>query len=131
VYRWVEHTSELELHIEAPTEAAVFADALAAFAELVTDDGSPDSERRQIEVRAEKRDMLLVEWLSELLYLAEVEGFVPERLTDLRLDDGGLHATVRGHCGEPRHLVKAVTLHRLALERAANGGWRAQVVLDV
>ena len=131
MYRWVEHTGELELAIEASTEAAVFAEAFAAYVELVSDDGSPDSERREIELHAERLDILLADWLEELVYLADAQQFVPEHLTDLQLEDGGLRATVRGHRGEPRGLVKGVTRHRLAFEPDGGGGWRARVVLDV
>jgi SHS2 domain-containing protein len=131
VYRWTEHAAELELLIEAPTDAAVFADALAAFAELVGDNGGPDAERHEIEVEADDPGALLVEWLNELVYLADVEQFVPERLTNLELGDGRLRATVRGRRGEPRPLVKAVTLHGVAFEPDEETGWRARVVLDV
>jgi SHS2 domain-containing protein len=58
VKRWVEHTGELELQIDAPTEEAVFADALAAFAELVDEEGGLDSDRREIELEADTRDLL-------------------------------------------------------------------------
>jgi SHS2 domain-containing protein len=131
VYRWVEHTSELELAIEASTEAAVFADTLAAYAELVRDEGSPDGERRTIELRADDRESLLAEWLEELVYLSDVQQFVPEHLTDLQLDGNSLRAIVRGHRGSPSPLVKAVTRHRLSFEPAGSGGWRARMVLDV
>jgi protein archease len=131
VYRWVDHTAELELEIDAPAEPAVFADAFAAFTELVADEGSPDSERREIEVHAETREELLAQWLEELVYLGDAEQFVPEHLTNLELEEDRLRATVRGHRGEPRALVKAVTRHRLAFEPDGNGGWRARVVLDV
>ena len=130
MYRWVEHTSELELEIEAATEPAVFLEALEAFAELVADERSVDSERREVEVRGEDLAALLVGWLDELVFLAETQAFVPERVADLALDGGVLRATVRGHSGAPRQLVKAVTLHRLLF--APDGdGWRARVVLDV
>jgi protein archease len=129
-YRWVEHTSELELEIAAATEPAVFLEALNAFAELVTDVPSVHSERREVEVRGDDRESLLVAWLEELVFLAEREGFVPERAAELELGDGVVRATLRGHSGAPRPLVKAVTLHRLLF--TANGeGWRARVVLDV
>jgi hypothetical protein len=36
-YRWAEHTAEVELEIEAPTEEAVFTEALHALAELLGD----------------------------------------------------------------------------------------------
>jgi SHS2 domain-containing protein len=129
VFRWVEHTAEIELEIEASSEAAVFDDALAAFAELVDGNGGP-SVTWEVEVEADDHAMLLVEWLSELVYLSEVEQFVPERVTALQLRDGKLRATVKGHRGKPRPIVKAVTLHRLEL-REDNDGWHARVVLDV
>lgn len=129
-YRWVEHTAELELELEAATESAVFLEALDVFAELVAGDRSVDSERREIELRGDDRASLLAAWLDELVFLAETESFVPERVTELELEDRGLRATVRGYIGEPRHLVKGVTLHRLEFAPHAEG-WRARVVLDV
>jgi SHS2 domain-containing protein len=130
VFRWVEHTAELELEIEAPSQEAVFGEALAAFAELVGDGNGPRT-TRELEVEAEEPALLLVEWLSELVYLADAEQFVPERIATLDLGDDRLRATVQGHFGEPRPLVKAVTLHRLEFRRDDTVGWRARVVLDV
>ena len=130
MYQWVEHTSELELEIEAATEPAVFLEALNAFAELVGDEQSADPEQRELEVRDDDRESLLVAWLDELAFLAETEGFVPLRVAEFDLSDGLLRATVWGHTGDPRQLVKAVTLHRLLFAPEGNG-WRARVVLDV
>jgi SHS2 domain-containing protein len=129
-YRWVEHTSELQLEIEAPTESGVFLEALAAFAELVADEPRVASERRDVVLRGDDRESLLVAWLEELVFLAESEGLIPERAAELVVDDGLVQATLCGHSGAPRELVKAVTLHRLAF--AAEGdGFNARVVLDV
>lgn len=85
---------------------------------------------RRVVLRAGDRPVLLAEWLSELAFLAEVEGLVPERVTELEVGREGLEATVEGRHGEPRHVVKAVTYHRLGF--APNGdGWHATAVLDV
>jgi SHS2 domain-containing protein len=130
MFRWVEHTAELELEIEAPSDADVFAEALTAFAELVGDATGPPVTRK-LEVEADEEAMLLVEWLGELIYLSEAEGFVPERIASLELGDGRLRATVEGRDGEPRHLVKGATLHRLEFRQGNGNGWRARVVLDV
>jgi SHS2 domain-containing protein len=130
VYRWAEHTGELVLRIEAPSEAAVFAEALAAFSELAGDGEGPSSAEREIVLVGEDRELLLADWLNELVYLADAEGFVPERVTELGLEPGGLHGRVRGHNGEPAPLVKAASLHGLEYGRM-NGAWRARVVLDV
>jgi SHS2 domain-containing protein len=130
VYRWIEHTAEVELHVEAETREQVFAEALAAFAELVSRED--EGERAEHEVAAEAQDdaTLLAEWLGELVFLAETEDFVPEQLARLELADGRLTALVSGRRGRPAHLVKAVTYHGLELG-SSEGVWRAKVVLDV
>jgi SHS2 domain-containing protein len=130
VHRWVEHTAELELELEAPTQEALFADALRAFGELVARDGAGDAVTHDVRVTAADPAALLVEWLDELVFLAETQDFVPERVTALELRDGELRATVEGRRGEPAHLVKSVTYHGLELGRGESG-WRARVVLDV
>ena len=130
VYEWVEHTSELELAIEAASEADVFADALAALAELIGDTADRARKRHTIDLEASVRATLRADWLAELAFLAETEGFVPERLASLDLGPRRLSAAVDGRLGYPPHLVKAVTYHNLVFE-PADGRWRARVVLDV
>jgi SHS2 domain-containing protein len=130
--RFVEHVGEVELVLEAASEEGLFAEATAAFRELVDGAGAAGEPlRHELELRAPEPGLLLADWLDELVFLAEVEGFVPLRVTALELDDrGGLRAALEGVRGRPRHLVKGATLHRLELAR--NGGeWHARVVLDV
>ena len=130
MYRWVEHTGELELHVEAQSPEGVFAEALAAFAELVGDGPVGEPARYEIELEAADQATLLAEWLGELVYLAETQGLVPERVAGFDLEGTRLRATVEGRLGQPPHLVKAVTYHGLELVREGEG-WRARVVLDV
>jgi SHS2 domain-containing protein len=133
VFRWVDHTGELELELRGTSEEEVFAEGLAAIAELLGGEGAQAGERavREVDVHASDRGRLLAEWLGELAFLAETEGFVPLRAEALAVDgDGGLRARVAGHLGAPPHLVKAVTYHRLGFARH-DEGWVARVVLDV
>ena len=125
----MEHTGELEVEIEAPTERGVFEDGFGAMRELLGGAGSA-GRRRDVSIKAADRAALLAEWLAELAFIAESEGLVPARLESLELGEDGLTAVVIGSEGHPPHLVKAATYHRLALERSENG-WRATVVLDV
>ena len=132
-YRWIEHTAELELELEGTSAEAVFADALLALGELLSDEGSHQAGAAvsvQVSVAGQDRAMLLAEWLDELVFRAEIDGLVPVALEQIELGEHQLTATIRGAQGTPRHLVKGVTHHRLAFERA-DGGLRATVVLDV
>src|SRR5919204_3952924 len=85
VYRWVDHTAEVELEIEADSEREVFADALVALADLLGTAGE-GNEPRAIELNAADRPALLAAWLEELVFLAETEGFEPLSLEALELD---------------------------------------------
>jgi SHS2 domain-containing protein len=129
-YSWVEHTAELELRIEAESEHGVFDDALSALAELLADDGGGEPVAHEVTAAAPDRAALLARWLDELVYLAETDGFIPERLTSVDLAGDRIAATVQGRRAAPRHIVKGATYHRLTFEPAASG-YRATVVLDV
>jgi SHS2 domain-containing protein len=128
-YGWGEHVGELELWVTAVSEEAVFLEALRALGELLGNEGG-ESQSRDVAVAACDRALLFAGWLEELVFLAETEAFVPDALEELALSPGALRARVLGHRGAPPHLVKAVTLHRLAFE-PDDDGWRARVVLDV
>ena len=130
MYRWVEHTAELELRIDAPTEEALLADAVRAFEELVGRDPEGKPVGHDVILTSQDPAARLVDWLEELVFLVETQDFVPERLATLERGDGGLRARVEGRRGSPAHLVKAVTYHGLAVEERADG-WHAAVVLDV
>ncbi len=129
-YHWAPHTAEVQLEIEAASVEAVFADALRALAELIEGGARGEPSVFEVEVSGRERADLLVAWLEELAYRAEIDGLVPDSVEGFRLGEAGIAATVRGHRGEVRPIVKGVTYHRLAFERA-DGGYRATVVFDV
>lgn len=129
-YGWVDHTAELELHIDAPSEAAVFEDALRALAELVHDGEGHERATFEVALGAVDRAVLLASWLDELVLRAETQGLVPDAVERLELQDDRLTAVVRAHRGEPRHLVTGVTYHRLDFA-CDDDACHACVVLDV
>jgi SHS2 domain-containing protein len=107
----------------------VFADAVRALAELLRPARGP-VEVRTVVASAGDRAALLAEWLEELVFLAESEGFVATGLIDLQIASGRIDGRVEGVLDDPPPLVKAVTLHRLMFERRG-AGYVARVVLDV
>jgi SHS2 domain-containing protein len=128
VFRFVEHTAELEVELEADSPEGVLDEARRAFEELAGA-GNGDAVERSVAVEAADLPTLLAAWLDELVFLADTEGLVAES-AELAIDGARLTGVVRGHLGDPRPLVKAVTLHRLRFV-AENGVWRGRVVLDV
>ena len=86
---------------------------------------------RVVQVTGIDYESLLVNWLSELLYLQELHRevyhhFHVETLTPTRLD-AHIHGTPFERLDK---IIKAVTYHNLKIEQNANG-WEAVVVVDV
>jgi SHS2 domain-containing protein len=129
MHEWQSHTGEAQLRIQAGSEEDVFAEAARAFGRLVELDRAGEPAIRRVSVEAPDRGSLLVELLGELIFLAETEGFVPDRAL-VSLDVARLDAQLDGRLTRVDPLVKAATYHGLAFERH-DDIWEARVVLDV
>lgn len=95
-------------------------------------------EHREIMLHNEAADLLLFDFLQELIYYKDAEGLAlrfPEVTIDKEGDVYRLTATAEGESLDPeRHEfgvdVKAVTLHRFSLEQTKEG-WIAYAILDI
>lgn len=84
-----------------------------------------------MEVSSSDRASLLVEWLNELVYLAETERWVATEFKVERADDRVFRSRARGMTVDlVPGLVKAATLHDLRLQDVP-GGVEAEVILDI
>src|SRR5262249_52076750 len=139
-HEFEEHTSELQIRLEAPSLPDLFVEAGRALAEVMsarngtaasTDGQNPLGHSQSVHVRAQDRNALLVEWLNELIFRAETERRI---FTDFRIDrltDTELTAAIRGPEVELSQTpVKAATMHGIAI-RENGGRFFATVVLDV
>jgi len=130
-----EHAGELALRLEAPTLPELFEEAGRALAATMRGRGIRGAPRvaLKVAVEAPDRETLLVEWLNELVFRAEVEHVLFSDFDVEQLSDRRLVATVGGRRlgpGRLRNPVKAATLHGLSL--AEEGGRvAATLVLDV
>jgi SHS2 domain-containing protein len=128
MHEWRSHTAEVELYIEAPSEDEVFAEAADAFGRLVERGPGGEPAMHQLELVARDRAASLVDLLEELIYLADTEGFVPDR-ADVALGET-LRVRLTGRRTDVEPLVKAATYHGLEFARRSET-WQARVVLDV
>lgn len=131
MYRWLDHTSERELWIEDESPKAVLGEAAIALGDLLSEHRKGEPVTHRVGVSAADLPTLLAEWLGELVYLAETDGFVPERIVEMDLSDTSVTAVVGGQHTTPQTLVKGVTYHRLEFEQDEEGAWKARVILDV
>ena len=138
-YSLIEHTADTGLEVEAPTLDELFVEALRGMTDCITElEQVAPKTRRRIGVRAADLGQLLVEWLSEVVYVFEVEDLLSSQAeVEIKESEAGfeLEATVAGEPFDPdRHpikiAIKAVTYHQLAVEQTASG-WRARVIFDI
>ncbi len=130
-HRELEHTADWALEVWAPDLAALLAEAARGMYGLmgvVLAGGR--RQQRQLELAAADRESLLVEFLAELLYLAESEGLAFDAL-ELEAADGRLAARLEGAPIESHTKdIKAVTYHRLKV-CDTEGGLLTRIVFDV
>lgn len=132
-FELLEHTAEVRLRVTGPTLGALLAEAGRALAavELGGAPPAPSGTWRPIEVRSTDRDALLVEWLNELLYLAETECWVPSEFEIEVAGPTEVRARARGvPVDEAPARVKAATFHGLRITETAEG-LEGEVILDV
>jgi SHS2 domain-containing protein len=126
-----EESDELRLVVRADTLEAVFVEAGRALAELANGERPASGEPIEITVEARDPAGLLVEWLNELIYRAESEGWLGREFAVLQVSPGTLRIRARGAPWPERSFpVKAATLDRTRVTETAQGVV-AEVTLDV
>ena len=141
-YRYLEGIATADIAFEAcgaTPEETFLAAADATLNTMVEDIGTvAPRERRVFSLSAASLDLLLFELLQELVYHKDADRLLL-RVRELRIEESGSGYRLRADAiGETidagRHSlladVKAVTLHRLVVEKTSDR-WRAVVVLDV
>ena len=135
-FRVLEHTADIGFEAFGQSREEVFANAARALCDLTVDLDCIEL-REALPIRVEGRDpaSLLVNWLSEILYLHDAEGWLFGEFEFGALADTSLAVVARGErFNSARHqaklLVKAITYHQLVLEQTPSG-WRAQVYVDI
>lgn len=133
----LEHTADVGIRAEAVDLSGVFEQATLGLLDIVGtwSPGREAAEQVELEVEADDRGALLVDWLGEVLYVGDSRDAV---VTSLELPEvteqraaGRLGIAPRDEAEyEGGTQVKAITYHRLSVEQTEDG-WSATVYVDV
>ncbi|HWP46328.1 MAG TPA: archease [Candidatus Limnocylindrales bacterium] len=141
-YKYLEEIAIADIAFEAwgSTPEELFKAAADATMNVMVADLSTiaDGEKRRIELEEENLDLLLFNFLQELIYYKDAQRLL------LRIDNIHIEKTQKGFklraeaYGEElnpekhdlRVDVKAVTLHQFQVKKTSEGWW-AQVILDI
>ena len=131
-----EHTADLGLRVRAADLGTLFVEAAQALFAAIIENPETIAPTQAVEFRidGDDRELLLFDWLRELLCRFEVEHLVFARFK-VSFDATGLTGTAWGEPLDwskhaPNHEVKAITYHALRVEQTADG-WLAEVIVDI
>jgi SHS2 domain-containing protein len=132
----LEHPSDLGIEAHGSSMEEMFRNAAHGFMSVVAGTSKIESrENRLIELQAIDREILLVRWLTEILYLYDAEKYLTADVQFETLSDTFLKANLFGetynHSKHELKLdVKAITYHQLEIEEH-DGDWTGRIFLDV
>lgn len=129
----LEHVGEVRLRVRGPSIGALAVEAGRALASLELGRPAPPGrgDPRAVEVRSTDREALLVDWLNELIFLAETQCWVATEFEIESESDSHVRARARGvDVEEAPARVKAATFHGLRVTPVPEG-LEAEVVFDV
>lgn len=138
-YEELPHTADIRIRAEAATLSALFADLTAALMEALYGKAPANAaviNRVTKEISTDGDDLasLLLNYLSEVLYVSEVDSTVFFH-AEVMIRNHSLHAILTGEPFDPaRHAggteVKGISYSGLVVRKEANG-YMAEIVFDV
>jgi SHS2 domain-containing protein len=130
----ISHTADVKIRARAPTLEALFSETFNALMQVMYGATRSGGIRREIRIESPDNESLLADFLSEVLFLSEVEGLV---FLSARISINGTRLTAE-LTGEPfdpvRHSggseVKGISYSGLSITHDANG-YMLDIIFDV
>jgi SHS2 domain-containing protein len=133
-YQILEHTADVRAQVFGKTKEELFSNAMKGMTEISQPKIKDDKQiiKNRIMVNSIDLDNLLVDFLSEILYLSQVNKRTYNNIKFLKFSDKGLEGELIGNevefFGED---IKAVTYHGLKIEKNKNGLYQVTVLFDI
>jgi len=132
----INHTADIGIVVYGANIKQLFANAALGLFNLMADlENLKEDVKREIELSAEDVEVLLVEWLNELIYISEVEHIIFKRFEINEFSNNQLRAMCFGekiNAGQHRlkREIKAATYHMLRLNKE-DGNYKVQIIFDI
>ena len=135
-YKFINHTADVGIKVWGESLESLLENAAYSMFDILTElDKVKAKESLGVEIEGKRTDELLADWLRNLLYKFNGEGYLLREFNIEEISKKGLKAKVRGEKLDlSRHTlkteIKAVTYHQLEVKKTAKG-WEAQIIFDV
>ncbi len=139
-YEYLEHTADIKFIAYGKTLEEIFENAALAMFNVIIDTEKVSGETgREIYLNSPDLESLLVDWLSELLYLFEVDEIVFRKFRVEEINEEKGEYSIKARAAGEKYYpeshpfeteIKAVTYNQLEVKKI-DDGWKAQVVVDI
>jgi len=132
----IDHTADIGIIAYGTDIKQIFANAaLGLFSLMAKLDDIKEDAQRDLVLSAEDEEVLLVEWLNELIYIFDVEHIVFKRFEIDKLSGNQIKARCFGQKIKPgqhklKREIKAATYHMLRISKT-NSNYEVQVIFDI
>lgn len=131
----LEHTGDAKIKVFGKTKPELFLNALkgmmAVLRPRIAKRGT-SSANRLVDVSSSDINALLVDFLSEVNYLVQINHEVYNQAKFLEFSDTKLKAELSGQPVEEfAEEIKAVTYHGLDIKPNKKGFWEAEIIFDI
>lgn len=130
----LEHTADVLMRVRGADQAEIFADAGRAMFHVMYGPCEDRGVERQVSLEAENLESLLIDYLSELLFITDVENVVFCTF-DVDIRGTRLEAVLRGEPFDPaRHsggtIIKGVSYFGLEIVKEEDG-YVVDIIFDI
>ena len=132
----IDHTADIGIVAYGADIKQVFANAALGLFNLMADlDDFEEGLQRDLELSAEDVEVLLIEWLNELIYIFDVEHIIFKKFEIEKLTSTEVKARCFGEKMKPgqhklKREIKAATYHMLRISKE-DGTYKVQVIFDI
>ena len=128
------HTADVKIRVRAQTLDALFTETFLALMQTVYGKDRDGGILKEIRIESDNIESLLCDFLSEVLFIAEVEGLAFSR-AEVTIDSLHMTAVLYGEAFDPvRHSsgteVKGISYSGLVIRKDANG-YMLDILFDV
>lgn len=131
-YKILEHTADLKIQANGSDLAELFSNMALGMMTYKYQGTSNKVQitKENVRLKAQDVESLLVDWLSELLYLSDTNNLAYTKFDFKKISETELEAKVYGFKAEAKDDIKAVTYHQLEVKKT-DEGWQAIVIFDI
>jgi SHS2 domain-containing protein len=125
-YKFIPHTADIKIHVEAPTIEKAFTDSALALQESILGQKLKIKQTKEklIKIKGHDLERLLYEFMEEFIYLIETKNFILSKVNKIEIENRNgkieLNATISGDNSENYKFsnnVKAITYNDMLIKQ--------------